>query len=273
MSESEIRARLERALHQRITSAEWRQLQLRGLIVEYRKNWAGLPEEENWRELRNSAKRELELLRSFTEDKKREESGESGSGAEIDAATEANEIGALPGLYSKLSGRTGARSNALEALDRLRAPDLTWQRARIRTTAKPRGGVDGTVPQWVIFMGIEAWMPAEEVKEAYRDRQRALLAEQYPPKTSERAFQVADFVWQQQRIYGERPSWPVLLERWNEQFGNQSFESWRALRSNFVRGAKATPPRYLASEDEITAEVRSRDHAHVFEMWASSFRD
>lgn len=266
MNESKLKARLERALHRPIPWPEWEHLKRADLVGDYDRD------ELSWQEFHSLAKPELDRLQRFHADKKREESGASGPGDVLDAGTETNEVVASLGAYSKLSGRTAARSRALEALDRLRAPDLTWQRARIRTTVKPRGGVDGTSPQWVVFMGVEAWMPAEEVKEAYRETQRALLAELNPPKTGVRAFEVAEFVWEQERIHGTRPPWPVLLERWNERSADGAFESWRTLRTNFVRGARATPPRYLASEEQITKEVRSRDFEQVFEMWASSFR-
>jgi hypothetical protein len=133
--------------------------------------------------------------------------------------------------------------------------------------------VDGTLPQWEIFLGVEAWVPAEEFKEAYRAHQQALLTEQASPKTQERAFEVARFVWEEEREHGERPPWPVLWERWNNWPLTERFKSWRDFRTYFIRGKKAVPPRYYASDEQITEAVRSRAFEHSFNRWVSSFRD
>jgi hypothetical protein len=121
-------------------------------------------------------------------------------------------------------------------------------------------------------MGVEAWVPAEDVKEVYRANQQALLMEQ-PPKTQARAFEVAQFVWEQEGLHGERPPWPVLCERWNNWFPTQRFDSWRHFRMTFIRGAQATPPRYFATSKVLTELVRSRDFEGAFDMWAASFRE
>ncbi len=103
-----------------------------------------------------------------------------------------------------------------------------------------------------------------------------LLADPNPPKTQTRAFKVAQFVWENERVHGKRPPWPVLCERWNNSpFGQLAgtFDSWRDLRTNFVRGAKATPPRYIATNEQMTELVRSRSHQGAFDMWASKVRE
>jgi hypothetical protein len=71
--------------------------------------------------------------------------------------------------------------------------------------------VDGTLPQWVIFLGVEAWIPAEEVKDAYRIHQEALVAEQSSPKTKERAFDVATFCVERREGAGQAPALATAL--------------------------------------------------------------
>lgn len=132
--------------------------------------------------------------------------------------------------------------------------------------------MDGTLPQWVIFMGVEAWVPADDVRDSYRAHQQALLNER-PPKTSARAFEVAQFVWEQERFYGKRPSWPELCQRWNECPLTEPFENWRHFRMTFLRGAKATPPRYYATREQLAEQVRSAAHEGAFDKWVNSFRE
>jgi hypothetical protein len=128
--------------------------------------------------------------------------------------------------------------------------------------------VDGTLPQWVIVMGVEAWVPADDVKETYEKLRQTFLAEQSQPKTQARTFQVAAFVWDQKQAHGTRPPWPVLCERWNNWPLTEPFEDWRAFRMCFLRGKKATRPRYVASEEQLTELVRTRHHEGNLERWA-----
>jgi hypothetical protein len=275
MTEAQIKARLERALHREITWAEWRNLQKRGLVDEYVRNPLGFTDEENWREFRDSACRELDFLRTYREDDIREQAGELEIGFE-----EGGEAAApVPNIPVPLSERTFARSSALSALDRLRAGDIQTRRARIHLSRFPRGGIDHTIPQWVILMAVEAWIPAEEVKEAYRHLQHTLLAEQRPPKTTERAFQVAKFVWEQKQFYGTRPSWKVLTKRWNDLPWASSFEwakpfkNWQAFRMSFERGERATRPQYVESEEQMTELVRSGRPEEALEAWMAPLRE
>jgi hypothetical protein len=275
MTEAQIKTRLERALHREITWAEWRNLQKRGLVDEYVRNPLKYTDEENWREFRDSASRELDFSRSYREDDIREQAGE----LEIDFEGGWEQASPVSNSPVTLSDRTSARSSALSALDRLRAGDIRTRRARIHSTIYPRGGIDGTIPQWVVVMAVEAWLPAEEVKESYRRLQHAFLAEQRPPKTTERAFQVAKFVWEQEQFYGTRPSWKVLTKRWNDLPWAASFEwakpfkNWQAFRMSFERGKKATRPQYVASEDQMTELVRSGRTEEALEAWMAPLRE
>jgi hypothetical protein len=142
-------------------------------------------------------------------------------------------------------------------------------------TLQPRGGVDGTVPQWVYIIAAELWMPAEEVARAFRSMQRTLMVETDQPRTQSRAFEVARFVCAMEAAYGKRPSWPQMCKRWNEYPLTRPFEDWRDFRTYFVRGAKATLPRYKATDEEITEQVRSataRGEAVAFDSWVSQVR-
>ena len=95
----------------------------------------------------------------------------------------------------------------------------------MHSTLLPRGGVDGTLPQWVYITAVELWMPVEKVMEAYRWMQQTMMAEPDPPKTQARAFNVARFVWEQEKQYGERPPWPIMCERWNNYPLARAFKS------------------------------------------------
>jgi hypothetical protein len=208
--------------------------------------------EVNRQEFVADADQHLRWLRSYDDDKSREETGELEAGYDIESELDLDLPAGRPDASSSLSKRTVARSSALSALNRLRTGRRNMPRAIIHGTHKPRGGVDGTLPQWVIFLGVEAWVPADEVKEAYRAHQQALLAEQASPKTQERAFEVAKFVWEEEREHGERPPWPVLWERWNNWPLTERFKSWRDFHTYFSRGKKAVPPRYYASDEHLT---------------------
>src|SRR5688500_7754226 len=104
MSEAQIKTRLERALHREITRAEWRNLQKRGLLGEYVRNPLEYTDEENWREFRDSAGRELDFLRSYREDEIREHAGE----LEIDFEGGGEQAAPDPSIPVPLSERTSA---------------------------------------------------------------------------------------------------------------------------------------------------------------------
>ena len=274
MNEVELKTKLERALHFPITVAEWRYvkrawLEEEDLLSTDRLEFKAM---EDWDDFVTLAKDDLDRLRCHEEEKVREQAGELGY--ELEPGTIADSgLGQSDNGTVGLSDRTSARSRALSALDRHRAGDIKTRRARISSIVFPRGGVDRTVPQWVILMGVEAWVPPEDVKDAYHYRQRRFLAEHRPPKTAVRTFQVAQFVWEQDHAYGKRLSWPVLCKRWNEWPLTEPFKDCESFRRAFERGAAATPPAYLASEPQMTSLVRSRNLEGALDAWVSSFRE
>ena len=272
MSKAEIRARLQKASHKKITAAEWESLKRSGWIDEYLRGDLG------WQDFRGLAEERLNVLRSFYEDTLRGEADTYETETELEAGLNLDVATGPPDAASSLSKRTLARASALSALNLLRAQRQIVPRALIHGTIKPRGGVDGSLPQWVIFLAVEAWVPAEEVKDAYRAVQENLLAEKSPPKTQERAFDVARFVWEQDRLNGRRLPWPELWEHWNSMYSiigrpDNCFPSWRAFHTTFSRGERATRPRYFASEEQLTKQVRTRVMEGLFDSWVSSFRE
>jgi hypothetical protein len=279
MKTEDMRQKLEREWHREVTWTEWRSIERRGLISDYKASPLET-DDEKWWEFREGAKLACEETQRILADNISEQAGE----IPIEAEPGPKEASPrdIPAPPAPLSSRTTARARALSAYNRLHAGEEAWQqgiasgRAQIHSTHKPRGGVDGTLPQWVIFMGIEAWVPAEEVKEAYRAHQQVLLAERKPPRTKERAFEVAAFVWDQERLHDKRPSWAELCKRWNNLPLSESFTSSAAaaeFQANFRRGSKATPPRYTMSNRQLTEEVRSRGHEGIFNAWAATFRE
>jgi hypothetical protein len=83
---------------------------------------------------------------------------------------------------------------------------------------------------------------------------------------------VARFVWEVEASYGERPSWPEMCKLWNDSPMTRPFEDWRDFRTYFLRGEKATLPRYKATDEQITEQVREaskRGEAVAFDSWAS----
>ena len=253
----DIKCKLERTLHYGITWSEWRHLERKELVDMY------LRSSLDWREFRDLARDELNCLRTFREDEARERAGyieEDYSGFGTDDHEE---------RPVDPEDRTFARAWALSTLNRLRSGDSAPSRASMHGTLLPRGGVDGTVPQWLYITAVELWMPAEEVMEAYRRMQRAMMVKPDPPKTQARAFNVARFVWEQEILEGTRPPWPVLCERWNRFPLTRPFKDWRTFQSYFRRGAKAVRPQYAASDEQMTERVREGNHLGVFETWAA----
>jgi len=95
------------------------------------------------------------------------------------------------------------------------------------------------------------------------------------PRTQARAFNVARFAWEVEAAQGERPSWPELCKLWNDFPMTTPFENWRDFRTNFVRGEKATLPRYTANAEQITEQVREatiHGEAVAFDGWVSQVR-
>jgi len=271
VSELEIKAKLQRALHTSIGWAEWQHLKRTRIIDEYERGELGTDEEENWRALKDLVQERSKWLRDFRNDLAREQSGDVGPELGEEPLTE------IPSSPPPIRDeRTFERALALGTLDRLRSGGTAEKRPSISGSLFPRGGVDGTKPHWVFVMAVELWVPPEEVKEAYRSVQKAMLAEPKLPRTQTRAFKVAQFVWQNEIVHGKRPPWPVLWERWNNSpFGQAAgtFNSWRDLHRYFLRGAKATPPCYVATDEQLTELVRLGSHQGAFDKWASEVRN
>jgi|SRR5215208_3356320 hypothetical protein len=274
MNELDLKTKLERALHFSITVAEWRYVKRAWLEEEdlLSTNRLEYKVMEDWDDFVDLAKDDLNRLRCHEEEKVLEQAGELDYELEseriADIALDQVDFGSVG-----LSDRTSARSGALSALDRLQAGDIKTRRSRIQSSRFLRGGTDLTVPQWVIIMGVEAWIPPEDVKDAYQHLQRSVLAEHRPPKTAARTFQVAQFVWEQERAYGKRPSWPVLYKRWNEWPLTEPFNDSESFRRSFERGEAATRPAYLMSEPQMTNLVGYRYGEEPVDTWVSSFRE
>jgi hypothetical protein len=270
MNSQQIKTKLEKALHTTINSAEWAFLEDRGLIHDYEITG-------DWPEFRGGVEDNLKAIRRFRADDLREQTGNL-----VEAPRE-NSVDHQPeNPPIDLDDRTSARSSALGALNHLRSGGSAPPRATIHGTLLPRGGVDGTIPGWVGIIAAELWMPATEVARSFRAMQRTLMVDSDQPRTQARAFNVARFVWEVEASYGERPSWPELCKLWNDSCkrGNDApvagtFERWRDFRANFVRGERATLPRYKATDEQITQQVReasNRGEAVAFDGWASQVR-
>jgi hypothetical protein len=260
MSLREIKTKLEKALHTTIKSAEWAFLEDRGLIHDYEITG-------DWPEFRGGVEDNLKAIRRFRADDLRERTGE------LEEAPRENGVDHQPeNPPIDLDDHTSARSSALGALNHLRSGGSAPPRATIHGTLLPRGGVDRTIPQWVYVIAVELWTPPTEVAKSFRAMQRTHMVDPDQPRTKARAYNVARFVWEVEAAYGERPSWPELCKRWNDSPMTRPFECWRDFRANFVRGAKATLPRYKATDEQITEQVReasNRGEAVAFESWAS----
>ena len=253
---ADIKAKLERALHRSLTWAEWRHLERKELVYEYERGLL------DWGEFRDLARDELEFLRSFREDEAQELTGYI---VEHYPGADAHQHGDTP---IDPEDPTVARAEALFSLNRLRSSGEAAPRASIHGTLLPRGGMDGSVPQWLYIMAIELWMPAEEVTKSYSRMQRNMMAKPNPPRTKSRAFNVARFVWEQEMLEGSRPPWPVLCERWNRFPLTRPFKDWRIFQAYFRRGAKAVLPQYVASEEQLTEQVRT-EKLTAFHSWTS----
>jgi hypothetical protein len=267
MTERVIKKRLAGTLNAPISGADWRYL--KGAFAGPYRTLSDAQfvdeAEEDWDYFVAFARKHLWLLRCRADDITREQAGE------LDPETEP-ERAEKPSTNVPLRGRAFARHEALGALNLLRTDGRSAGKGAIRSALFPRGGVDGTLGQWVQVIAVELWVPAEEVANHIRRTQRAMLAESSPPKTSERAFEVAAFVWDIERAEGKRPPWRVLCERWNNWPLTGPFDDWRHFHKTFTRGSRATPPRYVASNEQITRKVRSGAQ-DTLDHWAAKIRD
>ena len=211
----------------------------------------------SWNEFKDEVARTLVWLRRFLQNTEREQAGEPPLETEIiERAPEPADV--TDDIPAPLNDRTAARAGALSALDRLRSGP-PWDRVsrEISSRVRPRGGFDNRLPRWVIELEVEAWVPADDVRNIYQHVQRDVLTEEACPKTQPRTFRVAQFVWEEKLRSGTSLRWPDLLERWNElNPDDQGFADWRAFRTCFKRGEKATRPQYKDSYDDIASAAR-----------------
>jgi hypothetical protein len=92
---------------------------------------------------------------------------------------------------------------------------------------------------WRIELDILPWVSADEVKQAYRRMQKQVL-EGRNSLPDAKTFEVARFVWEQERQHEyNRPSWPLLCERWNQEHPEDQFKDYRHLRTYFKRAEEA----------------------------------
>jgi hypothetical protein len=263
MDQYDIKAKLERKLRTSITSAEWIDLREQGYVRDFQ---AG---EIDWDEFAGYVDEVVKRLRKHVERTHREQAGEleEEQGAERESAAVDSSV-----RRPNLSGRNSARRSARSSLNRLRTRGRTSGKSPVHGALMPRGGLDGTLAQFVCLLAVELWVPADEVANHYRSIQTAMSHEWPPPKTSERAFEVARFVWDIELADGERAPWPVLCARWNRRPLAEPFENWRHFRMAYVRGAKATRPRYKASNAQITDQMRTVGQ-EILDIWSSKVRD
>ena len=264
MNEFAIKRRLERELGTRMTWAEWVDLKEQHFIRDYQ---MGV---DSWPALCGGVEEAIMRLRRHVERTHREQAGELDVETEPEPGEEPPAD--IPPAPATLSDRTRARAQALSSLNLLRTGGRSYGRAAIHGTLLPRGGLDGTIAHWVYVVAAELWVPAEEVAKSYREMQKTMSAESHPPKTSERAFEVAAFVWDNERVNGERPPWSVLCKRWNDWPLTNPFKHWQSFQKAFSRGARATPPRYIASNEQIANRVRSGGQ-EILNHWASKVRE
>jgi hypothetical protein len=263
MDQSEIKEKLERKLRTSITSAEWIDLREQGYVREFQ---AGI---SDWDEFAGNVDEVLKRLRKHLERTHLEQAGELEEYQEAERKSAAVEP---PVKQPNLSGRNSARGSARSSLNRLRTRGRTSGKSPVHGALMPRGGLDGTLAQWVYLLAVELWVPADEIANHYRSIQTAMSHESPPPKTSERAFEVARFVWDSELADGERAPWPDLCARWNQRPLAKPFENWRHFRMAYVRGEKATRPRYKASNAQITNQMKT-DGQEILDIWSSKIRD
>jgi len=133
-------------LHKRITPAEWKHLERTELVTEYLRD-------SNWREIRDLAAGELDRVHSFYRDKINEETGGFVDNYPEHAVNDDEES-----LPTAPDHRTDVRSWDTEPTARGR---IRSSEGCMHSRLLPRGGVDGTLPQWVYVTAVELWMPAE----------------------------------------------------------------------------------------------------------------
>lgn len=95
-------------------------------------------------------------------------------------------------------------------------------------------------PQWRIQLTVPAWLPEEEVLQAFRILRRQRPKGRRLPKTS-KPLEVAQFVWERERLdgYRERAPWTAWLREWNDMHPGHRIETPSNFRTYFLRGDAA----------------------------------
>ncbi len=260
IDERELRAKLEKSLG-KVDDAEWIEVADEDWLREYSNDYL------SWRDLKGLVEERLRKLRRYYRNKRRADVEDipttDGTMVRFPVETPKATVD-----ESKLDSRTTARAYALAALDWLRRGPKAWggaspwkkpelARRIIEPHIEPVAYTDGSLPRWVIRLQIEAWVPPEDVKRVYAAQQRKLLRERTPQKTQALAYDVARFVWGQVFSHGgQRPRWEKLREWWNESHPDQQFSDYRVFRTYCERGMKATPPKYVHTDEEIISMTR-----------------
>jgi hypothetical protein len=94
-------------------------------------------------------------------------------------------------------------------------------------------------PRWQIELDVLPWVSAEEVERAYR-RMQAQVFKGRRRLPDSKTLEVARFVWEQDWQHGyNRPTWPALCKRWNEEHPKDQFEDYHHFRTYFKRAEEA----------------------------------
>jgi hypothetical protein len=285
--ESKLRERLSRAVYRgrsSISDARWR------FLLEHRDLGEDIREfrEEKWKDLFHLVQEKLEELDRYEEHLKAEREGRS----QAPSLPRGSALGNQPELTDEelefldvlredlatpLGSRTRARAETLRMRDEIHSErPVPYNRTPLSRAVLPRGGTDGTAAQWVALIAIELWTPAEELKASYQSLQESLTEEKRPPKTEERAYEVARFVMSVRR-HRPRYPWRSLLEHWNlgrekeeDRFTGKAAE--QTFRKVYDRGMRAALPRYEKSEKHLRAFLERGPITDLFDGWAKGIR-
>jgi hypothetical protein len=272
-NETEAKAKLERAIH-RPVGAIWRSFWRGDLRSETRQCLEGAPDAMSWEDIIDMAEEVLRLQRDIKLElagadlEPPEDTGEGDSPGEVPGGEELTPNG--------LNERTKARARAMSELSALRTgvegepPQIEPLRARVHAAG---GRKDGTLHRWVVSLDVEVWVSAEEVARVYRNLQQQFISEQ-GGRTEEGTYEVARFVWRELRKnHGSRLTWPVLLERWKQEHpDDHRFKTYNNFRQFYMRGERATVPRYKWPTIQISPEQEA-EIVRTKERWIARLRE
>jgi len=90
-----------------------------------------------------------------------------------------------------------------------------------------------------ITIEADAWVDAEEITRAYKTAQRQVIGgDNRKPKA--KTLEVVNFVLRQTEEHRARPSWPVLLDRWNQKHPEWRYQDYCEFRRLFDRFMRRT---------------------------------